>query len=419
MHLFRGLIVIFMVFLLLGCPGDDDTTSPFCLLDESCSEVNPLTTGLQTIESAGRAREFYVQVPDDYRSSTDPKPLLFAYHGTGGNYELWLDGFYDLADAVGDGAILIYMQATEDHNGINQWNYAFDLQYFEDVLSRLRRGLVFDPNRIFVTGHSSGGGMAHDLGCNYGDIVRAIAPHSAILKSFVCTGSVAVLQSHGENDTLVNPGTGETGHQFWVAYNGFDYDTTIPGIHPSCIDHSLGASPYPVQWCLHSEGMGEAAHNWPSFASAATWEFFSTLPEAEPTVDPPAGGGNNTLQPDALMSFTLEFPPGIGTVTEGAISIYPAGSQQPVGGGPISIINRSFDPGNVGPGSVQTYELPIRYVNETFPGTYSFSVVIYVADGGNPIPFAGKDMLVFRDVDVVDRNTPIVIGTPLLLELVL
>lgn len=385
---------------------------------EYCTEVNPLTTGLHTIESAGRERVFYLQVPDDIAASAARKPVIFAYHGTGGHYELWLDGTYDLANAVGNGAILAYMQATEDQNGVNQWDYGFDLQYFEDVLGRLRRGIEFDQNRIFVTGHSSGAGMAHDLGCNYGHIVRAIAPHAGILKSFQCTGSVAVLQTHGINDTLVTWGTGEAGHQFWVSYNGFQLDASTPGIDPSCIDHSLGGSPYPVQWCLHAEGMGVDAHDWPSFASAATWQFFEGLPEAEPTTDPPAGGGNTAAQIDTLMSFSLAFPPGIGQVTEGAISIYPAGTQQPVGGGPTSIINGSFDPGNVGPGTVQSYELPIRYVRETFPGTYAFSVVVYVADGGNPIPLPGKDLLVFRDVDVVDRNTPVVIDTPLLLEFV-
>jgi len=412
----RGLIIIFLSCLLLGCPGSDDTVGPLCLMTDFCAETNPITTGLYNIESEGRTREFYVKVPTDYANSPEPKPLLFAYHGTGGSYELWLDGSYDLADEVGDGAIMVFLQATQDHNEINQWDYAFDLQYFEDVLNRLRRGIEFDAKRIFVTGHSSGGGMAHDLGCNYGDIVRAIAPHAAILKSFVCTGSVAVLQTHGSNDTLVNPGTGEAGHQFWVAYNGFDYDTTITGVHPTCIDHSLGASPYPVQWCLHAEGSGEAAHDWPSFASAATWEFFSGLPTAEPTTEPPAGGGNSAIQYDTMVMFTLEFPPGIGQITQGAISIYPAGTQQPLGGGPISIINQSFDPGEVGPGSVKNYELPIKYVNETFPGTYAFSVIIYVADGGNPIPFPGKDHIVLRDIYVNDRNTPIAISTPLVME---
>jgi len=414
----KRLVILSLAVLLVGC-NDDDGGGVVCAVytDSFCDETNPLTTGLQTIKSEGRERTFFLQLPDDYDATgTAPsKPVVFAYHGTGGSYEAWLDGTYDLADAVGNGAILVYTQATEDHNGVNQWNYDFDLQYFQDVLARLERGAWFDPKRVFVTGHSSGAGMAHDIGCNFGHLVRAIAPHAGILKSFVCTGSVAVLQTHSQNDTLVQPGTGEPGHQLWVAYNGFSPDMSIPGIHPSCIDHSLGASPYPVQWCLHSEGMGVQAHDWPSFASEATWEFFSGLPDVELTTEPPAGGGNGTLQPDTVISFTLEFPQGSYEVIEGALSIYPAGTQQPVGGGPTSIINPSFDPGDVGPGSVKSYELPIKYVLETFPGTYAFSVVIYVADGGIPIPRVGKDMLAFHDVDVIDRNTPIVINTTLLM----
>ena len=414
----KRLAILGVVVLLIGC--NDDGGSVVCAVykDEYCEDVNPLTTGLHTIRSAGQERVFYAQVPEDYDPDAELKPVVFAYHGTGGSYEAWLDGTYDLGDAVGNGAILVYLQATEDQNGINQWNYDFDLEYFQDVLNRLERGILFDRNRVFVTGHSSGAGMTHDIGCNFGDLVRAIAPHAGIAKSFVCTGSIAVLQTHSSNDTLVPAGTGEPAHQLWVAYNGFSPDVSIPGIHPSCIDHSLGASPYPVQWCLHSEGSGVQAHDWPSFASDATWQFFSSLPAVELTSEPPAGGGNTTAQPDAVMSFTLEYPPGTGAVTVGALSIYPAGTQQPVGGGPISILNREFDPGDVGPGSIRSYDLPIKYGFETFPGTYAFSVVIYVADGGNPIPEPGKDMLVFRDVDVTDRNAPVVIDQPLLMELV-
>jgi polyhydroxybutyrate depolymerase len=415
------LVILSLTVLLVSC-SDGDGAGVVCAVyaESHCDETNPLTSGLQTIESEGRERVFYLQLPDDYDATgiAPSKPVVFAYHGTGGSYDAWLDGTYDLADAVGNGAILVYMQATEDQNGINQWDYAFDLQYFEDVLGRLERGAWFDSKRVFVTGHSSGAGMAHDIGCNLGDVVRAIAPHAGIAKSFVCTGSVAVLQTHSKNDTLVQAGTGEPGHQLWVAYNGFSPDLSIPGIHPSCIDHSLGASPYPVQWCLHDEGTGIQAHDWPSFASEATWEFFSGLPEVELTTEPPAGGGNTTVQPDTVMSFTLEFPPGIGEVTAGAISIYPAGTQQPVGGGPISILNAGFDPGDVSPGSIKSYDVPIKYVFETFPGTYAFSVVMYVADGGNPIPKVGKDMLVFHDVDVVDRNTAVIINDLLLMELV-
>jgi hypothetical protein len=280
--------------------------------------------------------------------------------------------------------------------------------------------MPIDENRIFVTGHSSGGGMAHELGCNYGDVIRAIAPHAGILKSSFCIGSVAVLQTHGVNDTLVPWGTGESGHQFWVLYNGFTASLSTDGIHPSCIDHSLGGSDYPVQWCLHEEGTGVDAHDWASFASQATWRFFSSLRDVTPTPYPPSGGGNGNLGAliDTTFSFTLHYPEGIGDITEGAVSLYPAGTQQPVSGGPQAIINRSFDPGKVGPGSTMSYKLPIKYVAQKFPGTYAFSIVIYVADGGIPIPLSGKDYLVFHDVDVIDRNTPVIIDDLLTMEAV-
>jgi hypothetical protein len=391
---------------------------------QACSDSGELhfdpTTGLKTVQSSGEERQYFVQLPDNYDPAGPALPIIFAYHGTGGTYELWLNGFYDLADEVGNHAIMVFMQAKPDPGVGYQWDFDVDFQYFEDVLAALTTRLNIDPNRVFVTGHSSGGGMAHELGCNFGDVIRGTAPVSGILKSISCKGSVAVLQIHGLNDTLVPWGTGEAGHQFWVLYNGFTIDLSTEGIHPVCIDHSMGGSPYPVQWCLHEEGTGADAHDWPSFASESIWQFFSALPLVTPTPAPPSGGGNDNLGAllDTTFSFTAYYPEGIGEITEGAISIYPAGTQQPAGGGPQSIINRSFDPGNAGPGSTISYELPIKYVTETFPGTYAFSVVIYVADGGNPIPLPDKDYIVFHDVDVIDRNTPVIIDELLTMEVV-
>lgn len=157
------------------------------------------------------------------------EPLLFAYHGTAGSYTAWLDGTYDLLDEVGQDAIVVLAQALPDQNGVNQRNYDYDFEYFESVLADVDAKLKYDPRKTFVTGHSSGAGMAHELGYNFGDVIRGIAPNSGILRSTRCVGSVAVLQSHGTKDTLVPAGTGEAGHQFWVLYNGFQYDVSGPG----------------------------------------------------------------------------------------------------------------------------------------------------------------------------------------------
>ena len=101
MHLIRGSIIILLAGLLAGC---NENSIASCDPDDWCAGPEPVTDGLNTVTSEGRIREFYVQLPADYETSIDPKPVIFAYHGTGGNYNLWLDGFYDLVDAVGDGA---------------------------------------------------------------------------------------------------------------------------------------------------------------------------------------------------------------------------------------------------------------------------------------------------------------------------
>ncbi len=406
-------LVLLPQLLIAGCGND---SKPAVAVLPPAPE-----TGEVTLMSSGTERKFYLIVPADYDASQPVKPLLFAYHGTGGTYDYWLNGYYDLLSFVGDQAIVVLPQALPDSNGVNQWNYANDPRYFQDILQYVEQRMNFDRGRVFVTGHSSGGGMAHELGCEYGDLVRGIAPVSGILRSTQCVGAVAVFQTHGEWDTLVPWGTGEAGHNFWVLYNGFEYSQSVSGSNVACIDHDVsGTSPYPVEWCLHQEGEGLDSHDWPSFASVAIWDFFSRLSSEPPgNRAPPAGGGNVRVADlvDTTISFTLRYPAGIGQVTQGAIGLYPAGSQQPLSGGPTSILSLSFDPGAVGPGSEMHYEVPVKYANQTvFPGTYSVAILIYVANGGNPIPYVGKDHIVLADVNVIDRNTPVVIDTPLLLN---
>lgn len=401
-------LLLALQLFVAGCHDDSDGQAAAPLPE----------TGEVTLMSSATERSFYLIIPEDYDPEQPAKPLLFAYHGTGGSYDLWLEGYYDLVETVGDEAIIVLPQALPATNDVNQWNYAYDFEYFEDMLAYLEEHVNFDRRRVFVTGHSSGAGMAHELGCNYGDRIRGIAPHAGILRSTECVGSVAVLQTHGEYDTLVPAGTGEAGHNFWVLYNGFEYESSTEGVHPSCIDHSLGSLQYPVQWCLHQEGEGNAAHDWPGFASAATWEFFSSLSSEELTADPPAGGGNSQVANlvDTTVSFTLRFPATMGQVTQGSIGLYPGGSQLPLSGGPNTILRLSFDPGTVVPGGEYQYTVPIKYANQTFPGTYAFAFLVYVANGGNPIPYVGRDLIALVDVNVVDRNAPVIIDTPLQLS---
>ena len=99
-----------------------------------------------------------------------------------------------------------------------------------------RRSVNFDASRIFITGHSSGGGFAHELGCRYGNRIRAIAPVAGSLTTTTCIGAVAVLQIQGQYDPLVPSSVAQLAHRFWTLYNGF---VSAPAIRASCRNASI------------------------------------------------------------------------------------------------------------------------------------------------------------------------------------
>jgi polyhydroxybutyrate depolymerase len=136
--------------------------------------------------------------------------------------------------------------------------------------------LCVDANRVFATGHSSGAGMTNDLGCQRGDVLRAIAPVAGagpyVFGRATCTGQVAVWITHADNDESVDFSSGEASRDHWIQANGCnpeDFTTVTP---PECVAYN-GCDPgYPVHWCVHHDN-----HNWPDFATQAMWDFFRSL----------------------------------------------------------------------------------------------------------------------------------------------
>ncbi len=415
-----------------------------CFLDDDDDEV--LATGLQTMQSTrGDERTYWLELPDDYATlnsvtptlaGDNPKPLLIALHGTGGTHERWTNEElgYDLIGPVGDGAIMVFPNALPDANGSQQWSFAYDFEFFLDLIAELdRRGLNYDPERIFVTGHSSGAGMTHEIGCRFGDVVRAIAPSAGTLISTECVGAVAVLMSQGVNDRLVNVDIARGARRFWTLYNGWEEDLTTPGEVPPCVDHSLVGSantPYPVYWCEHSEGSLDdfSGHRWASFTGEAVWTFFSSLPPKQagkPVTEAPDGGGNEraAIPSDTTITFTLKYPDDINTPLDGAITLYPEGYlDNPTFSIPDVFLNPVFAVGAPAPGDVVTYEnVPISFFvfsgdPITFPSTWTLSISVYVEGGTRPTPTPGVDHQVQLPITFNSMTDPVIVPGELLLE---
>lgn len=423
MNSIRVTLILLLSALLAGCLFDNDDRP------SGDPPAAPLTSGLKTITSAGQERSYYLELPSDYDESDAPRPLIIAYHGTSLSHEDWLNGRYPLKEAVGDGAILIYPDALfNEAAGYTQWDEAMDSAMFEDLLAILPSTLRFDPDRIFITGHSSGAGFANVLGCNYGDRIRAIAPVVGTSTDFTCTGSFAVLDIVGTRDPLFN--ISKVAHDYWVRYNGYVPSITTPGAISPCVDHAAGSVDYPVLWCPHDEGDGptvdnpvSTAHDWPSFAGDAIWTFFSGLSHLAPRAEPPPGGGNEGALGnfDTTMSFTLRFPTTIPAPQQGTIVLFPAGTVLPaVGEQPTAFMNLGFPLGVAGPGVDLSYQAKVKYTpfggELVFPGSYTAAIFIYVDGGSYPQPAAGVDHAVLFPVELTDKTTPLVIPGVLTLE---
>lgn len=160
----------------------------------------------------GVMREALVYVPAT--AKTTATPVIFAFHGHGGtmayaerkfNYHtLWLE------------AIVVYPQGlptvgqlVDPEGKLAGWQKEGgyddrDLKFFDAMLASLRQDYHVDDKRIYVTGHSNGGGFTYLLWAKRGDQIAAVAPCAATgLTLFKQLKPKPVLHLAGENDPLV------------------------------------------------------------------------------------------------------------------------------------------------------------------------------------------------------------------------
>jgi poly(3-hydroxybutyrate) depolymerase len=137
----------------------------------------------------------------------------------------------------------------------------------------MRSNYCVDNKRIFSVGFSYGAIMSNTVGCQMGDVFRAIAPMSGsgplAFGGASCKGPVAAWMSHGQSDTTVPFASGQASRDHWVMANGCQ--TSSKPTDPSpCVTYDGCMAGYPVTWCEFP-----GTHQQPSFGPDAIWKFFS------------------------------------------------------------------------------------------------------------------------------------------------
>jgi len=183
-----------------------------------CSAADALTRGEWNVD--GVTREALVSVPPNAKSAATP--VIFAFHGHGGTmayaerkfsyHTLWPE------------ALVVYPQGLPTAGKLTDpagrkagWQFAAgdygdrDLKFFDAMLVSLRQEYHVDNKRIFVTGHSNGGGFTYLLWANRGDQIAAVAPCcAAALNLFGQLKPKPLLHLAGEKDPLVRLAWQET-----------------------------------------------------------------------------------------------------------------------------------------------------------------------------------------------------------------
>jgi poly(3-hydroxybutyrate) depolymerase len=255
-----------------GSGGDPGRGSP------GCGASEPLTSGRYTIDLDGSEREYVLDVPADYDTDR-PYRLIFTLHwvsvtadavvtGEPGEYG-GLGPYYGLKALADDTAIFVSPQGLD-----NGWYNENDVEidFIRALIERFNEGLCIDQDRIFSTGFSYGGMMSIALGCEMGDVFRAIAPMSGSRTSgcnLEKTDRVAFWGAHGQSDVDVLPAEGQSARDVFLERDHCGQQTV--DVDPSpCVSYEGCDDGYPVTWCEFDDDH----YQWPE-APAAMWQFLT------------------------------------------------------------------------------------------------------------------------------------------------
>jgi polyhydroxybutyrate depolymerase len=201
--------------------------------------VPALTAGSHTVtlDVDGTPREVIVHIPDVDVSVR--LPAVVAFHGYS-SFAMDLEAVSGLSErADGGGFVVAYPQAlgdpTEWHFAGNRGYDRRDLAMTQSLIGMLVEQACVDPTRVFLAGHSMGGGMASDAACQLAEDVTGVVLVAALWFELPCQPArpVPVIAMHALDDEV-------------LPYSG----GKIPGA-PAGVPEQLAVEMAIAAWAMH------------------------------------------------------------------------------------------------------------------------------------------------------------------------
>ncbi|HKU37803.1 MAG TPA: PHB depolymerase family esterase [Polyangiales bacterium] len=203
-----------------GPPSAGESGEPDAPIKCGESTLRPGDTTLRTAVGArdGGMRTYIVHVPASYDGSK-PVPLMINFHplifGTGAGQRR-SSGWAEIGDR--EGMITAFpdgYDAAWDIGNCCTRGDVDDLGFAKAMVAEISKAACIDPNRVYASGYSMGGGMSHLIGCKQADIFAAVAPSAFDLTQenhTPCQPSrpITVFMHRGMGDTVVPYAGGPT-----------------------------------------------------------------------------------------------------------------------------------------------------------------------------------------------------------------
>ena len=262
--------------------------------DKASSPITEPGTHSLTLQHGGRERAYLVHIPTGYRSDK-PMPVVFAFHGGGGDMRLQAGDHYGLvgkSDSAGFIAVFPNGYSRFPGGKLATWNAGAccaqardegidDVGFVRAIWDKLPTLVSVDRQRVYATGMSNGGMMSYRLACEMTDVFKAIAPVAGTDNTLQCQPSrpISVLHIHAQDDdhVLFNGGAGEAAFKDpkkvtdfvsvpetisrWTQRNQCTGTPqrviTVPGAHCDAYANCAGGTQ--VELCVTDTG----GHSWP------------------------------------------------------------------------------------------------------------------------------------------------------------
>jgi polyhydroxybutyrate depolymerase len=252
-----------------------------------------------TITVPTGSRTVRVHVPASY-DPTKRTPVVINMHGRTGDGLQQAAQSYMFAKSNLEGFIAVH---PESITSPTSWNAGWgccnpanmigvdDVGFIRALISELEAKLCVDPDRVFATGFSNGGYLAHRVACELSDRIAAIGSVAGLLQVYSCpvTRPMPVFDVHGTADPLVSYSWVDPTIQYWVKNNACTtMETSYQNGDATCVTHGGCNQGADVVHCAIDGG----GHQWPGgltigglgknsndlIATDAMWAFFAAHP---------------------------------------------------------------------------------------------------------------------------------------------